>query len=117
MLTLSPRKNSVILKHFNPLDYSLEQVEVKDRSGNIIRAEGIETASGLFLSVNKDEKINDKNRTTEEGIIFAIGPEVEGLETGYRVIFNKHSARPFEFEGQEFLTLNANEIFAVVTKE
>ncbi len=113
MLILSPRKGNIILVPYKDEEITLE-LEAK---GSTISAKGKETAGGIFVvSEASHMTVKDKNTSVGEGVVVSIGPEVEGIEVGWRVVYNFHSGRNFVFDGAEYIKVHEAEVFAVVTQ-
>lgn len=66
------------------------------------------TKSGIILSTDT------KGEKTDLAEIVEIGSDVEGLEIGQTVIYDKYSGMPF---GDDFLFVESDNILAIVEEE
>lgn len=74
-----------------------------------VEKEESKTASGIILTTeNKDKPAFGK--------INAVGPKVEGLKVGDRVVYQTYSGTTVKLEGQDFLLIKAENILAKVSK-
>ena len=65
------------------------------------------TESGLLLPEEAREKMN-------VGLVEAVGPEVEGVAVGDRVIYRQYSGTKMEWMGQDYLLIQEEDIQAKV---
>ena len=65
------------------------------------------TESGLLLPEEAREKMN-------VGIVEAVGPEVEGVAEGDRVIYRQYSGTKMEWMDQDYLLIQEEDIQAKV---
>jgi chaperonin GroES len=65
---------------------------------------------------NKTESgiITGNTQKPNQGVVLAIGDEVEKIKKGDKIIFSGFGRQPMEHEGEQFLMLKEHEILATI---
>ncbi len=66
-----------------------------------------QTASGIYLPENAKEKPVLAN-------VQAVGPEVEGIKVGDRIVYKEYSTTELTIDGTEYLIVKEDDVLATV---
>ncbi len=79
--------------------------------GNRVLVERIEdaqtTASGIIIPDNAKEK-------PSQGKVIAVGSDVEEISEGDTVVFGKYSGNDITLDGNEYLIMDADDVFGII---
>lgn len=64
------------------------------------------TESGLILTT-------DINTGHKPGIVIGVGPDVENISPGQKVVLDWTKAKPFSMDGQQLAAVKSEDIFAI----
>ncbi len=72
-------------------------------------------SSGLYMPEAYMPGAKGMGKVTGQGVIYAIGPEVNELKVGQHILFSDFDGMEIEYDDQHFLVMKEEEVMAVAT--
>lgn len=74
---------------------------------------GYETKGGIYVPIQVEEKMADKNRAPH-AIVISIGPNVGEVKVGQEIIYNKFAAKELSDEFSQYMRVSIEEVYGVI---
>ena len=75
---------------------------------------GYETKGGIYIP-EQVENVHADKACAPQALVISIGPEVDEVNEGDTIIYNKFGAKQLGPEYEELFQVNINEVYGIVT--